>query len=296
MNILISGASGLIGSALRPYLELKGHQVYLLHRGRSSGGFFWQPDKGLIHLDDNIHLDAVINLNGVNIGDKPWTAQRKQDLIQSRVNCTQLLSHALVKRFDPPSVLINASAIGYYGDTANQVVNETSPPGSNFLTEIVSQWEAAAKPVQDAKIRTVFIRSGVVITPNGGALKKMLLPFKLGLGGKVGNGKQYMSWISLTDELRAIDFLLHNNINGPVNLTAPNPVTNSQFTTALGKALNRPTIFPMPEFMVKTLFGEMGDLLLLGSNRVLPEVLEANGFKFHHNQVTDALDFELKRM
>ena len=295
MNILISGATGLLGSALRPYLENKGHQVYILHRGRSSGRFYWQPEKNIIHIDEEIYLDAVINLNGVNIADKPWSKQRKDDIIQSRVKCTQVLSKALIDRLQSPHTFINASAIGYYGDTGNDSVDEYSSAGGNFLTEIVTQWEAAAQPIIDSGIRTVFIRSGVILTPQGGALKKMLLPFKLGLGGKVGNGQQHMSWISLTDELRAIEFLLNQSvISGPVNLTAPHPVTNSTFTKALGKALKRPTMFPMPAFVVKMLFGEMGDLLLLGSNQVLPSVLIDNGFKFAYPDIQSALNAELK--
>lgn len=296
MNILISGASGLIGSALRPYLESKGHQVYILHRGRDSGSFFWQPEKDLIHLDNDIHLDAVINLNGVNIGDKPWSAQRKRAIIDSRVQSTALLSQAIAERFAPPSVFINASAIGFYGDTGNTEVNESSPAGNNFLTDIVRQWEAAAQPAIEDGIRTVFIRSGVVLTPQGGALKKMLLPFKFGLGGKMGNGQQFMSWISLTDELRAIHFILNQTtLSGPINLTAPNPVTNIDFIKALGRTLKRPTLLPMPSFLVKTLFGEMGDLLLLGSNRVIPNVLLNHGFQFMHKDIEHALESELKK-
>lgn len=294
MNILISGASGLIGSALRPYLESKGHQVYILHRGRNDGSFFWQPEKDLIHLEKDIQLDAVINLNGVNIGDKPWNAQRKRDIIESRVKCTQLLTQAVAERFNSPSVFINASAIGFYGDTGNRSVNESSTEGDNFLSEIVSKWEAAAKPVIDVGIRTVFLRSGVVLTPQGGALQKMLLPFKLGLGGKVGSGQQFMSWISLRDELRAIHFLLNQtHINGPVNLCAPHPVTNTQFTKALGKALKRPTLMPMPAWLIKTMFGEMGELLLLKGAKVIPNVLLENGFKFLHPDIKSALLFEL---
>lgn len=296
MNILISGATGLIGSALRSYLEQQGHQVYVLHRGRKSGSFFWQPKQGQIHLDENIHLDAVINLNGVNIGDKPWNAARKKALIDSRVQSTQLLSEAISKRFDPPQVLINASAIGFYGDTGDNTVDESSPSGNNFLSEIVTLWEAAAKPAQDAGIRTVFIRSGVVLSKQGGALKKMLLPFKLGLGGNIGSGKQYMSWISLTDELRAIEFVLNQtHIHGPVNLVAPEPVTNTEFTRTFGQVIKRPTLFPMPAFVVKILFGEMGELLLLGSNRVIPSELTKHGFKFQHKDLASALSFELDR-
>jgi len=290
MNILISGASGLIGSALRPYLEQKGHQVYLLHRGRKSGRFYWQPDKNMIHLDESIPLDAVINLNGVNIGEKKWSAARKQAIINSRVESTQLLCNALAKRLNPPSVLINASAIGYYGDTGDTAVDENSASGRNFLTDIVKQWEAATEAAQNANIRTVHIRSGIVLAKQGGALAKMLLPFKLGLGGKLGLGTQYMSWISLTDEIRAIEFLLQQeHIFGPVNLTAPNPVTNAQFTQSLGKQLKRPTPFPLPAWFIKMVFGEMGQLLLLDSNRVLPNVLKNNGFKFKDKTIDQAL-------
>lgn len=294
MKILLSGASGLIGSALRDRLQQNGHSVYQLHRGRNTGSFYWNPEKGQIHLDEKIHLDAVICLNGVNIGEKRWSPDRKRAIIDSRVSCTSLLSNALAKRFDPPDVFISASAIGFYGDTGNQIVDESNPSGRNFLSEIVTQWENAATPAINKGIRTVFIRTGVVLSPNGGALQKMLLPFKLGLGGKIGSGDQYMSWISLEDEIRAIEYLLGNSsISGPVNLTAPNPITNTEFTLALGQALNRPTVFPMPEFIVKLLFGEMGDLLLLGSNRIKSSILQKSGFTFHHPDINQALQAEL---
>lgn len=290
MNILISGASGLIGSALKGHLQKLGHTVYLLYRNRKSGAFYWNPEENQIHLDDKIHLDAVVCLNGVNIGDKRWSPKRKQAIIDSRVRSTKLLSQALANRFDPPGLFISASAIGYYGDTGDQQKDETGQAGKNFLSEIVTQWEASAKPAIEKGIRTVFIRSGVVLSPNGGALQKMLLPFKLGLGGKVGNGNQYMSWISLEDEVRAIQFLIENKqVSGPVNLTAPHPVSNTEFTKALGEALKRPTLFPMPEFMVKILFGEMGELLLLGSNRIESKVLQESGFKFTHKNIQSAL-------
>ena len=289
MNILISGATGLIGTALREHLQQAGHSVYLLHRGRSTGSFYWNPEQGQIHLDENIHLDAVVCLNGVNIGDKRWSPSRKNDIIYSRVTCTRLLSQALAKRYDPPDVFISASAIGFYGDTQHEWKDETSEPGSNFLSKIVTQWEAAAQPALNKGIRTVFIRSGVVLSPLGGALQKMLLPFKLGLGGKVGHGQQYMSWISLEDEIRAIQFLIENSsISGPVNLTAPIPVINQEFSQSLGKALKRPALFPMPAFVVKLLFGEMGELLLLGSNRIKSSVLQDAGFKFHHPDIKRA--------
>lgn len=291
MNILISGITGLIGTALKASLKSAGHKVYTLHRGVHSGSFYWTPEKNQIHLDKSIHLDAVICLNGVNIGDKRWNASRKQAILDSRVQCTQLLSRALADLPTPPEVFISGSAIGFYGDTQHHWKDESHGPGDNFLSEIVTKWEAAAQPAVNQGIRTVFIRSGVVLSPKGGALHKMLLPFKLGLGGKVGHGQQFMSWISLEDEVRAIQFLVENSqISGPVNLTAPNPVTNLQLTQSLGKALSRPTVFPMPEFMVKLIFGEMGELLLLGSNRIKSNVLQANGFQFNHVDIQSALN------
>ena len=289
MNILISGASGLIGTSLAPYLMKQGHTIYTLKRNQPTASFNWNPDTGIIKLDNNVHIDAVINLSGVNIGDKRWNKKRKSDIIQSRINSTSLLVSTISKLESPPSVFINASAIGYYGDTGQSIKNEYSPAGNNYLSEVVTQWENATSPLKDTNIRTVLIRSGVVLTKDGGALKKMLMPFKLGLGGVIGNGKQYMSWISLTDELKAIEFLLNNDIHGPVNLTAPNPVNNKTFTKALGHALKRPTIFPMPKFVVKALFGEMGELLLLGSNRITPDVLNEYGFTFSHPDIDSAL-------
>ena len=295
MNILISGITGLIGTALKAALKSSGHKVYTLHRGVHGGSFYWTPEQNQIHLDKSIQLDAVICLNGVNIGDKRWSASRKQAILNSRIQSTQLLSRALADLPRPPKVFISGSAIGFYGDTQHHWKDESHGPGHNFLSEIVTRWEAAAQPAIHRGIRTVFIRSGVVLSPKGGALHKMLLPFKLGLGGKVGHGQQFMSWISLEDEVRAIQFLIEQtHISGPVNLTAPNPVTNLQLTQSLGKALHRPTLLPMPEGMVKLLFGEMGELLLLGSNRIKSNVLQANGFQFNHIDIQSALNAMLR--
>lgn len=292
MNILISGASGLIGRALMHYLPPCGHTVYQLQRHSNGSPFYWAPESNTIQLDDSIAIDGVINLNGVNIGDKNWSPSRKQAIIDSRINSTELLARTLANMTQKPKVLINASAIGYYGDTGHSVVDEKAEQGNNFLSEIVAPWEAAAQPAIDAGIRTVFMRSGVVLSPQGGALAKMLLPFKLCLGGKIGSGQQFMSWISLLDEVRAIAFLLtQTDLHGPVNLTAPTPVTNEKFTRVLGRSLKRPTPFPMPEFMVKTLFGEMGELLLLGSSRVEPNVLLHAGFEFKHPTLAEALQY-----
>ena len=283
MNILISGATGLVGTALTSYLRNKGHTVHALKRNDSRALLTWQPSNNRIVLDPEQHFYAVINLNGVNIGDKPWSKQRKLDIIQSRVNSTRLLTETVAALPNPPSVFINASAIGFYGNNGSTPVDETSPKGNDFLTDVVTSWEQAAQALIETNIRTVFIRSGVIISKDGGALAKMLLPFKLGLGGRVGSGKQFMSWIALEDELRAIEFILNNaQIHGAVNLTSPNAVTNQEFTSTLACCLKRPAVFPMPEFMVKLLFGEMGELLLLGGANVKPTVLLDNGFQFKY--------------
>jgi uncharacterized protein (TIGR01777 family) len=294
MNILISGASGLIGKALTLHLREQGHTVHILNRNDSGTALTWQPDKKQIFLDPNLPIDAVINLNGVNIGDKPWSKQRKIDIIKSRVDSTRLLAETMAALPNPPSVFINASAIGFYGDTGSSRVNELSPAGNNFLTEIVSTWENSASSLEKSNIRSVFIRSGVVLSKEAGALHKMLLPFKLGLGGRIGNGEQFMSWIALEDEIRAIDYILNNtNIKGPVNLTSPNAVTNKEFTQTLASCLNRPAIFPMPAFIVKLLFGEMGQLLLLEGANVEPKVLLEHGFKFKYAKLENAFNAAL---
>lgn len=297
MDILISGATGLVGTALTHYLRNKGHQIHVLQRNDSGAPLTWQPNKHQIFLDPKQHYDAVINLNGVNIGDKPWSKQRKLDIIQSRVDSTRLLTETIAALPNPPSVFINASAIGFYGNSepnesnAPVTVDESSPAGNDFLAEVVTTWEDSASALLNTEIRTVFIRSGVIIAKQGGALAKMLLPFKLGLGGRVGSGKQYMSWIALEDELRAIEFILNNaQIHGAINLTSPNAVTNKEFTSTLAWYLNRPAIFPMPEFMVKLLFGEMGELLLLGGANVKPTVLLDNGFVFKYPELDKAFD------
>lgn len=290
MNILISGASGLIGSALSHYLTHHGHTVYPLERKRQQGPFYWHPDEGYIYLDPDKPLDAVINLNGVNIAEKRWNAARKQAIFDSRIQSTRTLARAICQLTTKPKVFISASAIGYYGDTKSDVVNESAEVGNNFLAEIANAWEAETQPVQEAGIRTVNIRTSMVLSKEGGALQAMLLPFRLGLGGVIGNGNQLTSWISMEDQCRAIEFVMnHNTLEGPVNLCAPNVVSNREFTRALGQALSRPTLFPMPAFMVKLLFGEMGDLLLLGSVGVHPKKLLAAGFEFTHSNIDLAL-------
>ncbi len=290
MNVLISGASGLIGTALSQHLARNGHKVYPLARRLQQGPHYWRPEEGHIHLDPSIHLDAVINLNGVNIGEKRWSSARKQAIWDSRINSTRLLAAAICDLTHKPKVFVSASAVGFYGDTGDTIVNERAPAGDNYLAQIAQAWEAEADVVRSAGVRTVNLRTSMVLSPNGGALQAMLLPFKLGLGGRIGHGEQLMSWITLEDECAAIEFILNNDVvSGPVNLCAPNVVSNREFTRALGQALKRPTLFPMPAFMVKTLFGEMGELLLLGSVGVHPHALLEAGFEFKHPALDEAL-------
>lgn len=297
MNILITGSSGLIGSALCHDLPGHGHRVYrLLRDGVHAAPFHWQPEKSLIRLDDSVELDAVIHLAGANISDGRWNQGRKTRILESRVQGTRLLSSALAKLARKPEVLISASAIGYYGDTGERTVDEAGKPGSGFLTEICQAWEQATQEATAAGIRTVHIRTGIVLSGAGGALKKMLLPYQFGLGGVIGSGKQYMSWVSLREILHMIRFIIANkSITGPVNLVSRTPVTNQTFTRTLGAVLNRPTILPAPAFIVKLLFGEMGETLLLAGSGVAPGRLIAAGYDFIDDDLEVALRHALGR-
>ena len=282
MNILITGSSGLIGTALKKSLSAAGHSVFPLIRKNLPGEpFCWSPAEKIIHLDDSIKIDAVINLAGVNIADKRWNQQRKMQILNSRENATQLLSNALAHLTDKPKVLISGSAIGFYGDSDDESVDEDSPAGSGFLSEVAIRWEQATQPAEQAGIRTVHIRTGVVLSPHGGILKQMMLPFSLGLGGIVGNGRQYLSCVSINELTRMMQYILDNeSISGAVNLVSRKPVRNIEFTRALGKALHRPTIFPLPAAVARIMFGEMADALLLSSTRVYPSRLATAGYQF----------------
>jgi len=297
VNILITGSSGLIGTALRDYLTKIGHTIYNMdRRPRSESPFYWQPDKNIISFDDSISIDAVINLAGSNISDGRWTEAKKKIIFDSRIDSTTLLSDYLSKLPSPPKVFISASAIGYYGDTADEQVDENHTTGSDFLAHVAQKWEEATQPVIDAGIRTVNLRTGIVLSPYGGALKQMLPPFKLALGGVIGNGQQYMSWISLTEVCRIIEFILKTeSIKGPLNMVSPTPVTNYEFTKCLGKALSRPTIFPMPAFVAKLIFGEMADALLLSSIRVQPNKLVNAGYEFIDKDLAETFSTMLKK-
>jgi uncharacterized protein (TIGR01777 family) len=296
MNILITGASGLIASALEKSLTKAGHTIYKMDRSQHSNApFNWYPPGNIINYDESKDIHAVINLAGSNISDGRWTDKKKNEIYDSRIQSTQLLSDTLANLKSPPKIFISASAIGFYGDTADNEVNEQAPAGNDFLASVAKNWEHATTSAANTGIRTINIRTGIVLSTQGGALKQMLLPFKLGLGGIVGNGKQYMSWVSINEVTRIIEFILNtDSISGPVNMVAPEAATNYEFTKSLGKALNRPTLFPLPKIGVRLLFGEMGDALLLTSIRVTPEKLLSHGYKFTDHNLLDTFKSLIK--
>jgi uncharacterized protein len=292
MKILITGATGMIGTALIAALKKEGHDTARLLRSGPAAGMdvLWDPSAGRIHLTGLEGFDAVVHLAGESIASGRWTPARKARIRQSRVNGTQLLAESLAKLQRPPKVLVSASAIGYYGDRGNTVLTEDSSPGTGFLSEVCRSWEAATEPAAGTGIRVVHVRTGIVLSTRGGALVAMLLPFRLGVGGKVGTGEQYMSWISLTDHCRVILYAIQTGqIHGAVNAVSPNPVTNTVFTKALGAALHRPTLFPLPAFAARIMLGEMADALLLASTRVQPARLQSSGFTFHDRDIGPVL-------
>ncbi len=296
LKIAISGSRGLLGSNLTAFLTTGGHQVYRLVRNPDEKGpasIYWNPAEHKVQSDALEGLDAVIHLAGENIADR-WTEEKKQRIRDSRVEGTRLLSEALSSLKQPPKTFISASAIGYYGDRNEEVLTEDSSPGTGFLPNVGREWERATQAAKDNGIRVANLRIGIVLTPQGGALSRMLLPFRMGGGGRLGSGKQYMSWIAIDDLLYAFHHLLiTGTLDGPINGTAPNPVTNQEFTKTLARVLNRPAWIPMPEIAVKTMFGEMGEALLLASARVNPERLKQTGFEFFNPELEDALRHEL---
>lgn len=292
MRLLISGASGLLGSELQPFLRRAGHDVNHLSRtrdGKECCNFYWDPYAET--LDDLAleGVEAVIHLSGQNIARR-WTSAQKRAIRKSRAQTTRFLCKAIANYEEPPKTLICASAIGYYGDRGDELLDESSAPGSGFLAEVTREWEAAAAPAAEQGIRVVNLRIGVVLSRKGGALAKMLLPFKLGVGGKIGGGDQYWSWVAIDDVVGAIGHALTNeSLSGPVNAVAPNPATNAEFTRALGKTLSRPTIMPLPRFAARLALGEMADALLLASARVAPKKLLESGYQFRHPRLEEAL-------
>jgi hypothetical protein len=297
MQISVSGSRGLVGSALLPALQEAGHQVIPLVRGiPEDGEIGWDLEHGEIEDEKFEGLDAVVHLAGESIAEGRWTEAKKARIRESRVAGTQLVSEALAGLERKPSVFVCASAIGYYGDRPDEVCDEASEPGQGFLPDVSAAWEAATKPAADAGIRVVNLRIGVVLSTQGGALAKMLLPFKLGLGGSIGSGKQYWSWISIDDLVRTIVFAIDkDSISGPVNVVVPSAVTNREFTKTLGRVLRRPTFFPMPAFAARLAFGEMANDLLLADNHIEPRLLQLKGFQFEHPDLESALRHLLKR-
>ena len=291
MRALISGSTGLVGSALVSFLSTEGHEVVRLVRATPERGEIgWDPSGGSIHEDGLEGLDAVVHLAGENIAEGRWTDAKKERIRESRVEGTRILCEALARLEGPPKVLVCASAIGFYGDRGDETVSEESAPGTGFLSDVCQAWEAAAQPARDKGIRVVHLRLGVVLSAEGGALAKMLFPFKMGVGGRIGSGDQYMSWISIGDAVGAIHHsLMTDSMEGPVNAVAPAAVTNSEFTKTLGRVIGRPTIFPMPGFAARLAFGEMAEALLLASTRVKPARLDESGYGFAHPDLEGAL-------
>ena len=293
MKILVSGSHGLVGRALVKSLIDDGHEVVrLVRHDRTLGAFEieWHPNQGRIDSQPLEGFDAVFHLAGESIASGRWTDEKKRAIRDSRVKGTALLSETLARLVRPPLVFVCASAIGYYGSRGDEVLTETSNPGDDFLASVCVEWEAATRAASGQGIRTVNARFGIILDRDGGALAKMLTPFRMGIGGRVGDGKQWMSWIALEDVIAGLKFmLLDKTAHGPVNFVAPEPVTNAEFTRTLGRVLARPTFFPMPAFAVRLAFGEMGDALLLSSQRVQPVVLEEKGFPFYWPTLEPAL-------
>ena len=290
--VAIAGSSGLIGSALVSALRSADHRVVRIVRRvpSSADEVFWNPDTGEFDPSALDAVDAVVNLCGVNVGDKRWSGAFKQCLRDSRIGPTEVLSTAVVEAGVP--ALINASAVGYYGDTGSRTTDETAAAGRGFMAQLCADWEAATSFAERDGTRVVLVRTGLVLAPSGGILSRIRPLFSLGLGARLGNGRQYMSWISLEDEVRALLFAItHDEVSGPVNLTGPAPVTNAEFTAALGRTVNRPTPLIVPGFALRIALGEFAEEGLLGGQRAIPAALERAGFVFHHNTIGEALAF-----
>lgn len=296
LRVAVSGASGLIGGALVDALRADGHVVLRLVRGSPAADdeLAWDPAAGRLDPAGLEGLDAVVHLAGENIAAGRWTTVRRERILRSRVDGTTLLARTLAGLRRPPRVLLTGSAVGYYGDRGEVPLDESAAAGSGFLADVCRAWEAAAEPAAAAGIRVVRLRTGVVLTRRGGALPKMLLPFKLLVGGRVGHGRQWVSWIALDDEVGAIRHLLAaDGVSGPVNLTAPHPATNAELARAVGRALRRPAVLPTPSTALRLAFGEMSTVLL-DSTRAVPRVLERSGYVFRHPELAPYLATELR--
>jgi uncharacterized protein (TIGR01777 family) len=293
MRVLVSGASGLIGAALVRALRRDANDVVRLvraHGAAAAGSLLWDPAQGTFDAAGAEGADAVVHLAGENIASGRWTAARKRAVRESRVAGTRLLAEGLAGLARPPGVLITASAVGVYGDRGDEELTEASSPGQGFLADVCQAWEAATEPAASAGIRIVHLRFGVVLSAAGGALARMLLPFRLGLGGRLGSGRQWMSWVSLDDAVGIVRHALGAaGLVGAVNAVAPTPVRNADFTRALASALRRPALFPVPAIALRIVLGEMADELLLASQRTIPAALTRSGYGFRHPEVEDAL-------
>jgi uncharacterized protein (TIGR01777 family) len=292
MKIVLSGGSGLIGTALLPVLQQSGHEVIRLvrHEPSSPGEVRWDPLNGRLNPADLEGVDAAIHLSGAGVGSRRWTKAYRRTLLDSRVKSTTLLAQTLAKLSPQPKVLLSGSAVGYYGDTGDELLDESGRRGKGFLADLVLDWEASTSAAEAAGIRVVHLRSGIVLSRRGGALKLQLPLFKAGLGGKLGSGRQYFSWIGIDDEVAAIAFLLTaEQVSGPVNLVAPNPVTNKEFTKALGRVLHRPTFAAAPAFALRIALDGFADEGLLIGQRLTPRVLQDAGFAFVQPELADAL-------
>lgn len=294
--IAIAGSSGLIGSALTAALRAADYRVLRIVRRTPANAeeLHWNPESGGFDVDALSEVDTVVNLCGVNVGQRRWSGAFKQGLRDSRITPTEVLAHAVVEA--GVATLINASAVGYYGNTKDRVVDESDRPGTGFLAQLCEDWEAATLPAQYGGARVVLARTGLVFSPAGGALGRLRPLFRAGLGARLGSGRQYMSWISLEDEVRALLFAISNpTLAGPVNMTGPAPVTNAEFTTAFGRAVNRPTPLMVPGFAVRAALGEFADEGVLIGQRAIPSALERAGFQFHHNTIGEALSYATAR-
>jgi uncharacterized protein (TIGR01777 family) len=296
MDVLVSGGTGLIGEALIPELEAGGHRVRRLSREpRSEGDIRWDPDAGIIE-GDLAGTDAVIHLAGESIAEGRWTQEKKRRILESRKKGTRLLAEKVAALPEPPSVMVSASATGYYGNRGNELLDEESEPGTLFLSKVCQEWEAAAEPAREAGIRVVHPRFGIVLSTEGGALGTTLPIFKLGGGGKIGSGRQYWSWVAFDDVVGAIIHTMkRDGLSGPVNVVAPDPPTNAEYTKVLGRVLGRPTFFAVPAPTLRVAIGGMADDLLLASARVEPARLEETGYEYRHPELEGALRYLLEK-
>jgi uncharacterized protein (TIGR01777 family) len=298
MKIVVTGSTGLVGSALIPELESDGHEVVRLVRAepKNRAEVAWDPEAGTIDLASLEGADAVVHLAGENIAEGSWTDEKKKRIRESRVKGTRLISESLAQLPTPPRTLISASAIGFYGNRGDEVLTEESASGSDYLAVVCREWEEATTAAAEKGVRVVNLRFGIILSTKGGALAKMLTPFQVGVGGRLGSGKQFMSWVDIADVTGAIRQALRSEtLSGPVNVVAPNPITNRKFTKTLGRVLSRPTLFPVPAFAVRLAFGEMADALLLASQRVEPAQLKKSGYEFKYTELESSLRHVLNK-